>query len=182
MNCYLCVMSYKTDRKWNEPLAKCTKRLNELGYDYEVCEGYNYKNYSNIKKTHVCYRNFVDIFLVNAIKKKNEYEGFIYIEDDAYLKDDIIIEDSSIINWLGWWRMNNLQKLGSSILYVPKNKLTGLYYEMIADKPMHLDYYFAKFLNKYDIIISKYTQCLEIKHESFNTGKETNHKYMLKDS
>jgi len=181
MNCLIYVLSYKREGKWNEPLEKCIERLNELGFSFEVLEGYNYNNYQNIKKTQVCYKNFVDKFLKSAIDNKKNYDGFIYLEDDTYIINDIELFPENNIQWLAYWNKKENYTYGASMIYVPKNKLVGLYYNMKADKPIHLDYYLHKKKNEYNITIHDIPQGLEISHISMNTLKYRKHKYMLKN-
>lgn len=180
MDIKIYVVSYKKDNNiWNEPYNKCIEQYKNLGYIVDTIEGYNFKNYKNIKKTQLCYKNFLDKFLIECIKHIDDYKGFIYSEDDAYLKEKITIDDEDKINWLGYAKIDCNDKMyGASIIYIPSNKVKLLYYKMKYHKPCHLDYFLDLYVK--DKIIKKNTICLEIPHISFMTNKMRRHKNVLK--
>jgi len=179
MTLKIYVVSYKDEGEWNEPYKACIAQYNELGYDVNTIEGYNFKNL-DCRKSQICYKNFLELFLIDCIKciaSGAVYEGFIYSEDDVYLNEEIIIENKSKINWLGYWRRDKNNKMyGSSVIYIPSEKIKSLYTQMKNHKARHLDYYFD--LHVEDKIIRPTPICLEIPHISLNTNSERRHKFM----
>lgn len=160
-------------------IKRCRDRYIELGYNPIIFMGKSIVK-DCISYNTVMYRNYTD--LLNSLDKK---EDILISEDDVYLNEKIEIDDSSEINWLGYWNHTENQTLGSMLLYFPSNILQHVARQFNAKQPQHID----RFMNKYlDFIVRPTPITQEIPHhsvilEQYSKGKETvrNHKYMFKD-
>ena len=80
------IISYKKNGKWNDVSNISINRFHEQGFRTELIEGYNLKDYPEIKRNHIVYLNLLDKVL-KVIKKRNIKEGFFIAEDDAFPAD-----------------------------------------------------------------------------------------------
>ena len=165
----LIIITYDESKTYND----CYNRYKEMGYDPEPFMGLNAIK-ENINKNHICYINFK-----NCLKKYIDYDEDILIsEDDAYLLRKIDVENKDEINWLGWWgRRSNAITLGSTCLLIGKKKIHELLHKMDNHKPVHLDYYFNKYI---DTIIVPISYTKEIQHHSIIYDGVRSHKNSIK--
>jgi hypothetical protein len=156
-------------------IDRCLKRYRDLKYKPEVFMGLNAIE-NNISKNHICYIN-----LKNLLKKYIDYnEDLLISEDDAYLLKWVRIEKKNRreINWLGYWaRKANNDIYGCTLYYIPKEKVKELYLKMERRKPIHLDYFFNKYLDK---IISNESFTKEIEHYSIIYQGVREHKNVVR--
>ena len=80
------VVSYKKNGKWNDVSNISINRFHEQGFRTDLVEGYNLKDYPEIKRNHIVYLNLLDKVL-KVIKKKDIKEGVFVAEDDAFPAD-----------------------------------------------------------------------------------------------
>jgi hypothetical protein len=166
----LIIITYDESKTYND----CYNRYKEMGYDPEPFMGLNAIK-ENINKTHICYINFK-----NCLKKYINYDGDLLIsEDDAYLVRKIDIENKDEINWLGWVRggLNAKVTGGTTLLYISKKKIHEILHKMDNNNPVHLDYYFNKYI---DTIIAPISYTKEIEHHSIIYGGVRTHKKVIK--
>ncbi len=165
----LIIITYDESTTYND----CYKRYKEMGYDPEPFMGLNAIK-ENINKNHICYINFK-----NCLKKYINYDGDLLIsEDDAYLVRKIDIENKDEINWLGWWGGGlNTHIIGATLLYISNKKIHELLHKMHNHKPVHLDYYFNKYIQT---TVSPISYTKEIQHHSIIYGGVRTHKKVIK--
>ena len=165
------IISYKKNGKWNDISNVSINRFHEQGFRTELIEGYNLKDYPEIKRNHIVYLNLLDKVL-KVIKKRNIKEGFFIAEDDAFpadyvtpefLKKRLKILSNSLkkkdrtykntIVRVGYQKVLNEKRsgyprkyycVGTQLIWIPKNLIVKLEDVMKQANAQHLNGFFSK--------------------------------------
>ena len=163
---------YIITHKYSTTLKKCLARYKELGYNPIIYNGLNITE-DKIEKSKVCYLNYLKLLENDDCAD----DDIIISEDDVYLNEKIEIKNRDELNWLGWWRYNNNELLGSMVIYIPQKLIPHVRRQFKAKDPCHLDYFLRSYL---DFIVRPETICKEISHKSLIVDKVRKHRHILR--
>ena len=136
------IMSYKKDinnkRIWNEISNITKKNFVNNGFKVKMVEGYNIKEYPEIKKNKLVYINFITKAIIKGEKylKNNNDDGFFIAEDDAWinlsfdnLKQTIKLSPNTPLIRVGYQKIlkENLPRgyfcVGAQLQWIPRNMI-----------------------------------------------------------
>ena len=182
------IMSYKTNGEYNPILKDSKNRFEEQNFKVKVIEGYNLKDYPDMRRSTVVYRNFH-----NVLKEISSPNGIFIAEDDCYLNDGITFEflrdrihaipdfNSKVIR-VGYQKILKEKTfnyvVGSQLIWIPQTMIESVVEEMRNTTPQHLDGFLSKprgfnviLLDRHEQMVNKNKYCVEIEHFSHILGK-----------
>ena len=185
------IISYKTNGKYNPILKDSKNRFKTQNFKIKVIEGYNLKDYPNMKRTEVVYKNFQKALM--ELNPKPNNDGFFISEDDSYLNDGITFEflrdrikairgyKSKVIR-IGYQKVLksgiNQYVVGTQLIWIPQTKIKAIDTEMRNNRPQHLDGFLSKrremdviLLDEREQMVNKNKYVAEIEHYSAILGK-----------
>ena len=181
------IISYKTNGEYNPILKDSKERFEEQGFKVKVIEGYNLKDYPNMKRSTVVYRNYE-----KALKEIPHNIGLFIAEDDCYLNDGITFEflrdrihdipdyNNKVIR-VGYQKILKEKTfnyvVGSQLIWIPETMIESVATEMRNTTPQHLDGFLSKprkmnvvLLDYHEQMINKNKYAVEIEHYSHILG------------
>jgi len=185
------IISYKTNGKYNPILKDSKNRYKLNGFKVIVKEGYNLKDYPNMKRTEVVYKNVQKV--LKELKTRPNNDGFFISEDDSYLNDGITFEflrdrimavpgyKSKVIR-IGYQKILKQKTfnfvVGAQLIWIPQTKIKAIDTEMRNNRPQHLDGFLSKpremdviLLDEHEQMVNKNKYVVEIEHYSAILGK-----------
>ena len=177
------IISYKTNGEYNPILKDSKKRFEEQGFNVTVIEGYNLKDYPDMRRSTVVYRNFQ-----KALKEISSPNGIFVAEDDCYLNDGITFEflrdriqaipdyNNKVIR-VGYQKILKDYLVGTQLIWIPQTMIESVAEEMRNTTPQHLDGFLSKprkmnviLLDRHEQMINKNKYAVEIEHYSHILG------------
>lgn len=188
------IMSYKKDinnkRIWNEISNITKKNFVNNGFKVKMVEGYNIKEYPEIKKNKLVYINFITKAIIKGEKylKNNNDDGFFIAEDDAWinlsfdnLKQTIKLSPNTPLIRVGYQKIlkENLPRgyfcVGAQLQWIPRNMIEQIKKVMTINKAQHLDGFLSKNI-ELDIVLAEKGLVSECAHVSLTLEKYRNGK------
>lgn len=188
------IMSYKKDinnkRIWNEISNITKKNFVNNGFKVKMVEGYNIKEYPEIKKNKLVYLNFINKAIIKGEKylKNNNDDGFFIAEDDAWinlsfdnLKQTIKLSPNTPLIRVGYQKIlkENLPRgyfcVGAQLQWIPRNMIEQIKKVMTINKAQHLDGFLSKNI-ELDIVLAEKGLVSECAHVSLTLEKYRNGK------
>lgn len=189
MSCDKVLMvSYKKNGKWNKVSKYSKERFEEMGFDVDIIEGYNYQElikYEPIKRNQLVYKNILEIALdkaKNFLDKNKKYKGVFIAEDDAWitlslgqLKKKVSLKKDGNIKWVGYQKKlktgNTFFYVGAQLIWIPRNKIKKLTDLMMVKTPQHFNGFLSKNIQEIGIDIMEPGLVQEIEHRSLTLDK-----------
>ena len=177
------IISYKTNGEYNPILKDSKNRFEEQGFNVTVIDGYNLKDYPDMKRSTVVYRNFQ-----KALKEISSPNGIFVAEDDCYLNDGITFEflrdriqaipDYNIkVIRVGYQKILKDYVVGTQLIWIPNSIIESVAEEMRNTTPQHLDGFLSKprkmnviLLDRHEQMVNKNKYAVEIEHYSHILG------------
>lgn len=182
------IISYKTNGEYNPILKDSKNRFEEQNFKVKVIEGYNLKDYPDMRVSTVVYKN-----LQKALKEISSPNGIFIAEDDCYLNDGITFEflrdrihaipdfNSKVIR-VGYQKILKEKTfnyvVGTQLIWIPQTMIEPVAEEMRNNRPQHLDGFLSKqtklditLLDRHEQMVNKNKYAVEIEHYSHILGK-----------
>lgn len=188
------MVSYKKNvnnkRIWNEISNITKKNFVNNGFNVKMVEGYNIKEYPEIKKNKLVYLNFINKAIIKGEKylKNNNDDGFFIAEDDAWinlsfdnLKQTIKLSPNTPLIRVGYQKIlkENLPRgyycVGTQLVWIPRNMIEQIKKVMTINKAQHLDGFLSKNL-ELDIVLAEKGLVSECSHVSLTLNNYRNGK------
>ena len=178
------IISYKTNGEYNPILKDSKNRFEEQNFKVKVIEGYNLKDYPDMRRSTVVYKNFQKALneVVPALS------GYFVAEDDCYLNDGITFEflrdriqaipDYNIkVIRVGYQKILKDYVVGTQLIWIPETIIESVAEEMLNTTPQHLDGFLSKprkmnvvLLDEHEQMVNKNKYAVEIEHYSHILG------------
>ena len=177
-------------RIWNEISNITKKNFVNNGFKVKMVEGYNIKEYPEIKKNKLVYLNFINKAIIKGEKylKNNNDDGFFIAEDDAWinlsfdnLKQTIKLSPNTPLIRVGYQKIlkENLPRgyycVGTQLVWIPRNMIEQIKKIMTINKAQHLDGFLSKNL-ELDIVLAEKGLVSECSHISLTLNNYRNGK------
>jgi len=174
--------------EWNIKYYK--KNFVNNGFNVKMVEGYNIKEYPEIKKNKLVYLNFINKAIIKGEKylKNNNDDGFFIAEDDAWinlsfdnLKQTIKLSSNNPLIRVGYQKIlkENLPRgyycVGTQLVWIPRNMIEQIKKVMTINKAQHLDGFLSKNL-ELDIVLAEKGLVSECSHVSLTLNNYRNGK------